>query len=158
MTTRACLTICIIWGLVGCDPASNTQHSPASPTEMKPKKMQSASRVVTIKGDINAKTRTREFLGIDASVNLERLSNNNIYVVASTLAKPDYDNGFNTTFELTYDTTLLKEDAKYYLRVTAQRGNTVWRNNVLNSGISNPYQDNVVTITVEAPPMGNNSQ
>ena len=158
MTSRACLTICIVWGLVGCEPASNTQYPPASSTEVKPKEMQSTNRIVTIKGDINAKTRAREFLGIDASVNLEELSNNNVYVVASTLAKPDYDNGFNTTFELTYNTALLKENAKYYLRVTAKKGSTVWRNNVLNSGISNPSQDNVVTITVEAITLSNDSE
>lgn len=155
---RTCLTICMVWGVMGCEPTPPPSPTSAPLTEIKPKEMQSTNRVVTIKGDIHAKTQAREFLGIDATVNLEELSDNNVYVVASTVAKTDYDAGFSTTFELTYNTIILKEDAQYYLRVTAQRGDIVWRNNVLNSGISYPEQDNVVTVAVEAVPLDNESQ
>ena len=145
-------TYLLCFGIVvmGCEPPMSLPPSDTTSPSIEP---QLGHRMVTIKGDIIAKSQIREFLGVDALVTLEQLSEGQIHIIAATIARPNYDTGFNTSFELTYHTQLLKKKAQYYIRVTAKKGNLLWKNNIFESNISNPYQPHHITINVEALPL-----
>lgn len=107
-------------------------------------------KVVTLQGVIKPANREVPFVEVPAVVTLEEMNlGGEAKVIASTLVKASYEDGFLASYQLQYDTRLLKKNGKYYVRVAANQNNQLlWSNNILASGVTHPRSDSVVNITV----------
>lgn len=108
-------------------------------------------KIVTLKGVIKPANREVPFVEVPAVVTLEEMNlGGEAKVIASTLVKASYEEGFLASYQLQYDTGLLKKNGKYYVRVAANQNNQLlWSNNILASGVTHPRSDSVVNITVK---------
>ncbi|WP_158134179.1 hypothetical protein [Vibrio navarrensis] len=141
--------------LIGCenDAVQSGSHAPseslvtglAANTQV-----ETQHKVVTLQGVIKPANREVPFVEVPAVVTLEEMNlGGEAKVIASTLVKASYEDGFLASYQLQYDTRLLKKNGKYYVRVAANQNNQLlWSNNILASGVTHPRSDSVVNITV----------
>lgn len=107
-------------------------------------------QVVTVMGTITPASEGMKFIGVPITVSLNEMDNNNsVRTISSVTTQATYDTGFLATFQLTYSTEIVSEEAIYYISVEGKEGNDVlWRNNVMTSGIKDVYSNSSMNITV----------
>lgn len=137
--------------LLGCENEAVQSGSHASATGLVASTPVEQHKIVTLKGVIKPANREVPFVEVPAVVTLEEMNlGGEAKVIASTLVKASYEEGFLASYQLQYDTGLLKKNGKYYVRVAANQNNQLlWSNNILASGVTHPRSDSVVNITVK---------
>ncbi|EEX94690.1 hypothetical protein VIOR3934_20986 [Vibrio orientalis CIP 102891 = ATCC 33934] len=141
--------------MTGCDSSDAAKQvtvtSQVSVTEQKATELKPKNNLVSIQGWLKPGSPDLEFVEVPVNVALEEFnSSGEAKIVATTTTKASYETGFLARYVLEYNTNQLDEDAKYFVRVEAKRGESVlWRNNIFFSGLSNPYQDSTINIVVK---------
>lgn len=141
--------------MTGCDSSDAAKQvtvtSQVSVTEQKATELKPQNNLVSIQGWLKPGSPDLEFVEVPVNVALEEFnSSGEAKIVATTTTKASYETGFLARYVLEYNTNQLDEDAKYFVRVEAKRGESVlWRNNIFFSGLSNPYQDSTINIVVK---------
>ncbi|OEF88861.1 hypothetical protein [Vibrio splendidus] len=141
--------------LTGCDSSDATKQvtvtSQVSVTEQKATAPKTLNRPVSVQGWLKPGSPDLEFVEIPVKVTLEEFSSSGeSKILATTTTKANYHTGFLARYVLEYNTNQLDEDAKYFVRVEAKRGEeALWHNNILFSGLTNPYQNSTINIVVK---------
>lgn len=139
--------------LLGCenDAVQSGSQAPSESTLLAAdSQVEMQHKIVTLQGVIKPANREVPFVEVPAVVTLEELNHGGeAKVIASTLVKASYEEGFLASYQLQYDPGLLKKNGRYYVRVAANQNNQLlWSNNILVSGVTHPRSDSVVNITV----------
>ncbi|MEZ9700947.1 hypothetical protein AB4455_20450 [Vibrio sp. 10N.261.46.E12] len=141
--------------LTGCDSSDASKQvavtSPVPVTAQKATAPKPQNSPVSVQGWLKPGSSDLEFVEVPVNVTLEEFNpSGEAKIVATTTTKASYETGFLARYVLEYNTNQLDEDAKYFVRVEVKQGETVlWHNNVLFSGLSNPYQDSTINIVVK---------
>ncbi|MBE3668311.1 hypothetical protein BOO24_15625 [Vibrio navarrensis] len=140
--------------LLGCenDAVQSRSQVPSDPsaTRLAASTQGEQHKIVTLQGVIKPANREVPFVEVPAVVTLEEMNlDSEAKVIASTVVKASYEDGFLASYQLQYDPGLLKKNGRYYVRVAANQNNQLlWSNNILVSGVTHPRNDSVVNITV----------
>ncbi|MGD8110530.1 hypothetical protein [Vibrio sp. NTOU-M3] len=139
------LSVLALLGLFGCEQQNN------KPQVTKDPMVKTENKDVVITGFIKPKNRNIPFVEVPAKVTLEEMNRGGDHkVLASTIVKASYDTGFLAQYTLDYNQAQLNKKSKYFVRVEAKEGSTLlWHNNILASGVKNPFEDSQINITIQ---------